>query len=61
LFEESFTPQADDLTSGVEPGGDLVVRQALSSEKDHLGSHHLKIRQRISGRTPAQFMFLARR
>jgi hypothetical protein len=38
--------------------GDLIIREASLSEKDHLGSGHHKIRQRIFIRAPQQFLSL---
>jgi hypothetical protein len=43
FFEEAFSPAADDLASRAETAGDLIVREALVSEKDHLGAGDHKI------------------
>jgi hypothetical protein len=43
LLEEPFAPLADDLAWRIEPRGDLIVAQALSSIEDDLGSHDLSI------------------
>ena len=43
FFEEAFSPAADDLASRAETAGDLIVREALVSEKDHLGASDHKI------------------
>jgi hypothetical protein len=44
FFEESFPPAADDLTSSAQAIGNLIVRQTLLSEEDHLGASDSKIR-----------------
>jgi hypothetical protein len=44
FFEESFPPAADDLTSSAKAIGNLIVRQTLLSEEDHLGASDSKIR-----------------
>jgi hypothetical protein len=43
----SLSPHADDLPSGAEALGDLIVGETLLSEKNHLGPANHKIRQRI--------------
>jgi len=43
FFEEPFSPAADDFASRAEPVGDLVVREALLGEEDHLGESDHKI------------------
>ena len=43
FFEEPFSPAADDFASRAEPVGDLVVREALLGEEDHLGASDHKI------------------
>jgi hypothetical protein len=55
LLEEAFTPHADDFASGDEVVCDVVIGEALVSQKDHLGANDLIIRQRISVRSPRQF------
>jgi hypothetical protein len=47
FFEEPFSPAADDLASRAEPVGDLIIREALLGEEDHLGASNHKIWQRI--------------
>jgi hypothetical protein len=44
FFEEPFPPAADDLTSSAKAIGNLIVRQTLLSEEDHLGASDSKIR-----------------
>ena len=46
-LKESLSPHADDLPSGAEALGDLVVGETLVGEKNHLGADNYKIRQRI--------------
>jgi hypothetical protein len=55
LFEEPFSPAADDFTSGAEPVGDLIIGEAQLGEENHLGAGNHKIRQRIFIGTPLQF------
>ena len=43
FFEEAFSPAADDLTSRAETVGDLIIREALVSEEDHLGTSDYEI------------------
>ena len=43
LFEEAFSPHADDFATSVEAGCDLIVGQAIGSEKHLSGAHDLKI------------------
>jgi hypothetical protein len=43
LLEESLAPLAHDLPGSVEPGGDLVVTQALGSVEDYSGSDDVSI------------------
>jgi len=43
FFEEPFSPAADDFASRADPLGDLVVREALVGEEDHLGASDHKI------------------
>ena len=50
LLEEPLTPLRDDLASGVQPPGDLVVVESLGGHEHDLGSDHFSIRQRISAR-----------
>lgn len=54
LFEETLPPHADNLAPGVEPGGNLIVGQALGGKQDHSGADDFKIRQRIPGSAAAQ-------
>jgi hypothetical protein len=56
FFEESFPPAADDLTSSAKAIGNLLVRQTLLSEEDHLGASDSKIRQRILIGAPFQLV-----
>jgi hypothetical protein len=46
-FKESLSPPADDLSSGAEACGDFIVREALVSQKNHVGGRDYKIWQRI--------------
>jgi len=43
-MEESFAPFADDFSTRVEPGRDVVVLQSLRGQEDHPGSHDYEIR-----------------
>jgi hypothetical protein len=51
-------PHADDLPSSAEAFGDLIVGEALVSQKNHLGADHHKIRQRIFIGTSKEFLSL---
>jgi hypothetical protein len=44
LLKEAFAPFGDDLSSGSQARGDLVVAISLGREQHHLGSHHISIR-----------------
>jgi hypothetical protein len=57
-LEESLSPHADDLASGAEAFGDLIVGEALVSQKNHLGADNHKIRQRIFIGTSKEFLSL---
>lgn len=57
-LKESLSPPADDLSSGAEAFGNLIVREALVSEKHHLGAGDHKIRQRIFIGAPKEFFSL---
>ena len=46
-LEEAPTPLTHDVTSDIEPGGDLVVAESFGGKENHLGAHHIKIWQRI--------------
>src|SRR6266542_6898637 len=48
LEVEAFAPLGDDLSAGVQPGGDLVVVQAVCGHEHDLGTDHVSIRQRIA-------------
>jgi hypothetical protein len=43
FFKEPFSPAADDFATSAEPIGDLIIREALLSEEDHLGASDHKI------------------
>src|SRR5258708_39223380 len=58
LFEEAFSPHADDLASCGEVVCDSVIGEALVSQQDHLGTDDLIIRQRISVGSPDQLLHL---
>src|SRR5580765_825006 len=60
LLEETLTPLADHLASGVQARGDLVVVHAIGCHQDHLCSNDLEIGQRIFGRSATQFAELVR-
>jgi hypothetical protein len=60
FFEEAFSPAADDLASRAKTVGNLIIRQSLVSEQDHLGAGHHKIRQRIFIGAPLQFLSFLR-
>jgi hypothetical protein len=47
LLEEPLAPLRHDLSSGIEPSGDLVDGPRSGHQRD-LGPHHIAIRQRIS-------------
>jgi hypothetical protein len=53
--KEAFSPQADDLTAGIQALGNLVIGKAFGGMEDHAGAKHLKIRQRIFGGSGFQF------
>lgn len=57
-LKESLSPHADDLPSGAEAFGDLIVGEPLVSQKNHLGADNHKIRQRIFIGTSKQFLSL---
>jgi len=44
FFKEPFSPATHDLASRAQAIGNLIVRQALLSEEDHLGASNCKIR-----------------
>jgi hypothetical protein len=44
FFEESFSPAADDLASGAQALGNLIIGETLLSEEDHFGAGDNKIR-----------------
>jgi len=44
LIEEAFSPHADDFTSCIESGCDLIVAEALGGKENHLGAEYSKIR-----------------
>ena len=56
LLKEALSPQADDLASGAEVFSDLIVGEALMSQKNHLGTDNHKIRQRILIGASEQFL-----
>ena len=56
LFEKALAPLADHLAAGLEDLGDLVIGEALSGEKDHLGTDNLEVRRRIPGSHLAEMM-----
>jgi len=43
LFEEPFSPLGDDLPTGVEAGGDLVVIEPTGRHENDLGPDNLTI------------------
>lgn len=43
-FEEPFSPAADDLASGAEAIGDLIVGEALLGQENHFGASDHEIR-----------------
>src|SRR3990170_7083702 len=55
LFKEPLSPHADDFTTGIESGCNLIVLQSLGCQEDDLRTDDLKIWQRILGCTPRQF------
>jgi hypothetical protein len=61
LGEEALSPHGDDFTASVQSGGNSVVAHAFGGVQDHLGSLHLKIRQRIFAGPAAQLGSLSRR
>jgi hypothetical protein len=60
IFEEALSPHADDLATGVQASGDLIIGQTLSGKKYHPGAQHLKIRQRIFRGSAEQLAFFLR-
>jgi hypothetical protein len=61
IRKEALAPHGDDLTAGVQTGGNAVVAPAFGSIENHLGPLHLKIRQRILSGPAAQLGLLGRR
>jgi hypothetical protein len=57
-LKESLSPHADDLSSGAEAFGNLIVGETFVSQKHHLGADHHKIRQRIFVGAPNEFLAL---
>lgn len=55
-LKESLSPHADDLPSGAEAFRNLIVGEALVSQKNHLGSDNHKVRQRIFIGAPDQLL-----
>ena len=47
FLEEALAPLADNLATGVQPFGDLVVAKTLGREEDEAGSEDIAIRQRM--------------
>jgi hypothetical protein len=54
LVEEALAPEADDIATNGERGGDFIIRVALGGQEDHVRPDDLKIRQRIFARTTFQ-------
>jgi hypothetical protein len=44
FFEKTFTPLADNLPRGSHPKSDFVIFQAVSGQKNNLGSNDISIR-----------------
>jgi hypothetical protein len=44
FLEETLTPLADDLATGVQALGDLVVTEAAGREEDEAGSKDIAVR-----------------
>jgi hypothetical protein len=61
FLEEALAPLGDDLTSGVEPTGNLLVVHALGCHQHDPGPDDLAIRQRIASRLGLQAQALFRR
>lgn len=55
-LKESLSPHADNLPSGTEAFGNLIVGKAFVSQKHHLGADYHKIRQRIFTGAPNEFL-----
>jgi hypothetical protein len=44
LFEEALSPHTDDFATSVKARGNLIIGEAISSQKYHSGAHDLEIR-----------------
>jgi len=44
FLEEALAPLADDLATGVQALGDLIVAETLRGEEDDAGSEYIAIR-----------------
>jgi hypothetical protein len=60
-MEEALAPEADDIAPDGEGGGDVVIGMALGGQEDHVGPHHLKVRQRIGAHPAFQDLSLVSR
>jgi hypothetical protein len=59
-LKESLSPHADNLPSGTEAFGNLIVGKAFVSQKHHLGANYHKIRQRIFTGASSEFLSFMR-